>query len=52
MSEIIVYLSEQDMRDLEFGNKLRMPVNPNLNYSNLQRVVICKESTNTVKKED
>ena len=48
MSKIIVSLSEQDIRDLELGNKVRISVNPNLNYSNLQEVVIRKDSTNTV----
>ena len=44
MSEMLVYLSEQDMRNLELGNKIRMPVNPNLDYSNLQEIIICKDS--------
>ena len=48
MSKIIVSLSEQDIRDLEFGNKVWIPVNLNLDYSNLQGVVIRKDSTNTV----
>lgn len=52
MSEIIVYLSEQDIRDLELGCKIWTPVNPKLDNSNLQGVVICKDSTNTVEKED
>ena len=52
MSKIIVSLSEQDIQDLEFGNKVWIPVNPNLDYSNLQGVVIRKDSTNTVEEGD
>ena len=48
MSKIIVSLSEQDIRDLELGNKVWIPVNPNFDYSNLQEIAICKDSTNTV----
>lgn len=48
MSKIIVSLSERDIRDLELGNKVWTPVNPNLDYSNLKGVVIRKDSTNTV----
>ena len=48
MSKIIISLSEQDIRDLELGNKIWVPVNPNLDHSNLQGVVIRKDSTNTV----
>lgn len=36
MSKIIVSLSERDIRDLELGNKVWIPVNPNLDHSNLQ----------------
>ena len=47
MSKIIVFLSERDIQDLERGNKVWVPVNPNLDYSNLQGVVICNDySTN------
>lgn len=35
MSKIIVSLSERDIRNLELGNKVWTPVNPNLDYSNL-----------------
>lgn len=52
MSKIIVSLSEQDIRDLELGNKVWIPINPNLDYSNLQGVVICKDSANTVEEGD
>ena len=52
MSKIIVSLSEHDIRDLELGNKVWTPVNPNLDYSNLKGVVICKNSTNNVKEDD
>lgn len=52
MSKIIVSLSERDIQDLERGNKLWAPVNPNLDYSNLQGVVIRKDSTNTVEEDD
>ena len=52
MSKIIVSLSEQDIRDLELGNKVWIPVNPNLDYSNLQKIAICKDSTNTVEEGD
>ena len=46
MSKIIVSLSERDIQDLERGNKVWVPVNPNLDYSNLQGVVIYKDATN------
>ena len=46
MSKIIVSLSEQDIRDLDLGNKIWAPVNPNLDHSNLQGVVIRTDSTN------
>ena len=55
MSKVIVSLSERDIRDLEFGNKLWISVNPNLDYSNLQGVVIRKDSgcfTNDVESDD
>ena len=52
MSRIIISLSEQDIRDLELGNKIWIPVNPNLDYNNLQGVVIRKDSTNTVEEDD
>ena len=52
MSKIIVSLSERDIRDLERGMKLWIPVNPNLDYSDLKGVVISKESTNTVEEAD
>lgn len=52
MSKVIVTLSDRDIRDLERGNKLWIPVNPNLDYSNLQGVVICTDSTNTVEEND
>ena len=48
MSKIIVSLSERDIRDLELGNKVWVSVNPNLDYSNLQGVVVRKDHTNTV----
>ena len=52
MSKIIVSLSERDIRDLEIGNKVWVPVNPNLDYSNLQGVVVRKDATNTVEEDD
>ena len=52
MSRIIISLSEQDIRDLELGNKIWVPVNPNLDHSNLQGVVIRTDSTNTVEEDD
>ena len=52
MSKIIVSLSERDIRDLERGNKLWIPVNPNLDYSNLQGVVIRTDSVNTIEEDD
>ena len=53
MSKIIVTLSDRDIRVLELGNKIWAPVNPNLDYSNLQGVVICNDySTNTVEEYD
>ena len=52
MSRIILSLSERGIRDLELGNKVWVPVNPNLDYSNLQGIVIRKESTNNVEKDD
>ena len=52
MSKIIVTLSDRDIRDLERGNKLWIPVNPNLDYSNLQGVVIRKDSTNSVNEDE
>lgn len=45
-------LSERDIQDLELGNKVWVPVNPNLDYSNLQGVAICKDATNTVEEDD
>ena len=52
MSKIIVSLSERDIRDLELGNKLWTPVNPNLDHSNLQGIVIRKDSANTIEEDD
>ena len=55
MSKIIISLSERDIRDLELGNKIWAPVNPNLDHSNLQGVVIRKDSscfTNDVEEDD
>ena len=52
MSKVIVTLSDRDIQDLERGNKLWIPVNPNLDYSNLQGVVIRTDSTNTVEEDD
>lgn len=52
MSKIIVSLSERDIRDLERGNKLWIPVNPNLDYSNLQGVAIRTDSANTIEEDD
>ena len=52
MSKIIVSLSDRDIRDLELGNKIWAPVNPNLDYSNLQGVVIRKDSTNTFEEDN
>ena len=52
MSEIIVSLSEQDIRDLELGYKIWTPVKPYFDNSNLQGVVICKDSTNTVEHDE
>lgn len=45
MSKIIVSLSERDIQDLELGGKLWVPVNPNLDYSNLKGVVVRKDSS-------
>lgn len=48
-------LSERDIQDLELGGKLWVPVNPNLDYSNLQGVVVRKDSscfTNDVEADD
>ena len=45
-------LSDHDIQDLERGNKLWIAVNPNLDYSNLQWVVIRKDSTNNVNKDE
>ena len=52
MSKIIVSLSEQDIQDLELGNKVWVPINPNLDYSNLQGVVICKNHINDDEEDD
>lgn len=55
MSKIIVSLSERDIQDLELGNKVWVPINPNLDYSNLQGVVVRKDSncfTNDVETDD
>ena len=52
MSKIFVTLSERDILNLERGNKLWVPVNPNLDYSNLQGVVIRKDHTNNVEGDD
>lgn len=52
MSRIIVSLSEQDIQDLELGGKLWVPVNPNLDYSNLQGIIVRKDATNTVEEDD
>lgn len=52
MSKIIASLSERDILDLELGNKIWVPANPNRDYSNLQGVVIRKDSTNTVEEDD
>ena len=52
MSKIIVTLSERDIRDLELGNKIWALVNPNLDHSNLQGVVIRKDSTNNVNEDE
>lgn len=52
MSKIIVSLSERDILDLELGGKLWVPVNPNLDYSNLKGVVVRKDATNTVEEDD
>ena len=52
MSSIIISLSERDIRDLERGNKVWVPINPNLDHSNLQGVVIRTDSTNTVEEDD
>lgn len=48
MSSIIISLSEQDIRDLELGNKIWAPVNLNVDYSNLKGIVIRKDSTNNI----
>ena len=55
MSNILVSLSERDIQDLELGNKVWVPINPNLNYSNLKGVVVRKDSscfTNDVEADD
>ena len=52
MSKFIVSLSERDIQDLELGNKVWVPINQNLNYSNLQGVVIRKDSTNIFEGDD
>ena len=46
-------LSERDNRDLERGNKVWVPVNPNLDYSNLQGIVVRNDySTNNDEGDD
>ena len=55
MSKIIVSLSERDIQDLELGNKVWVPVNPNIDYSNLQGIVVRKDSgcfTNDVEEDN
>ena len=55
MSKIIVSLSERDIQDLELGNKVWVPINPNLDYSKLQGVVVRNDSscfTNDVEADD
>lgn len=52
MSKIIVSLSERDIQDLELGNKVWVPINPNLDYSNLQGVAICKNHINDDEEDD
>lgn len=52
MSKIFVTLSERDVRDLELGSKLWVPVNPNVDYSNLKGIVIRKDSTNNIEEDD
>ena len=52
MSRIITSLSERDILDLELGNKIWAPVNPNLDHSNLQGVVMCKDATNTFEEDN
>ena len=52
MSNFIVSLSERDIRDLELGNKVWVPINPNLNYSNLKGIVIRKDSSNIFEGDD
>lgn len=48
-------LSEKAIRDLERGSKLWVPVNPNVDYSNLKGIVTRKDSsgfTNDVEGDD
>ena len=45
-------LSDRDIRDLERGNNVWVPINPNLDHSNLQGVVIRKDSTNNVNEDE
>ena len=52
MRKIIMSLSERDIQDLELSNKVWVPINPNLDYSNLQGVVICKSHINDDKEDD
>ena len=55
MSKVIVTLSDRDIQDLERGNKLWIPVNPNLDHSNLQGVLIRTDAgcfTNDVEADD
>lgn len=55
MSKIIVSLSERDIQDLELGNKVWVPINPILDYSNLKGVVVRKDSscfTNDIEADD
>ena len=55
MSKIIISISERDILDLELGNKVWVPVNSNLDHSNLQGVVIHMDSscfTNDVEEDD
>lgn len=52
MSKIIVSLSERDIQDLELGNKVWVPINPNVDYSNLKGIVICKKHINDDEEDD
>ena len=50
--QAIMDSAEQDIRDLELGYKIWTPVNPKLDNSNLQGIVICTDITNAIENDD